>query len=230
MHPHRGLVFLLVWFAAALGSSPALAHKLHVFAAAQGRAIEGEVYASDGTPIRNATVNVVGPTGEKLGQTTTDAQGKFRFEARQRVDHSFVLDDGAGHGAKYTVAADELPAELPAVLQAMGSPPGRSPREAPSVTHRSAAKPSAQAADEPLGEQLRALHAQIVQLRKQIDAYEQKIRLHDILGGLGVILGVTGVTFYFLGVRCREKTMQKDTCRMQNDEQPGEPEPEQPRP
>lgn len=186
--------------------SPASAHKIHVFASAKGTTIEGEVYASGNQPIRNAAVTVLGPRGEKLGETTTDDDGAFRFAARQRVEHTFVVDTGDGHHMKYKLPADELPASLsasekapPAALKSMGAAP-----PSPSASSHENLDTAA------LRQELEAVHAQVVQLRKQLDAYEQQVRLHDILGGVGVILGLMGASFYFLGVLRKEKTKYKE--------------------
>jgi nickel transport protein len=38
-------------------------------------------------------------------------------------------------------------------------------------------------------------------LREQLDAFEDAIRFRDILGGLGWIVGVTGIACYLIGRR-----------------------------
>jgi len=186
-------------------ASPASAHKLHVFALANGTTIEGDVYAAGNEPIRNAAVTVLGPHGEKLGETTTDEAGKFRFVARQRIEHTFVVDTDDGHSAKYKVAAEELPTSLAAGTTEKEKPLGATTRPAsdllPSGGHALPAGVDMAA----LKQELEAVRTQLVQLRKEIDAYEQKVRLHDIFGGIGVILGLMGTSFYFLGVLHKEK-------------------------
>ena len=42
-------------------------------------------------------------------------------------------------------------------------------------------------------------------LRQQIAAYEDKIRWHDVLGGIGYIVGMTGLACYFLARRDRAR-------------------------
>lgn len=194
----------VVFFATLLSVTPAFAHKLHVFAVANGATIEGDVYAAGNSPIRNAAVRVLGPNSEKLGETKTDDDGKFRFDARQRVEHTFVVDAGEGHSAQYKISADELPASL------ASSEPKREPPAAETAKPVIVEKPAPKPPQDPpppadLQQELETVHSQIIQLRKQLDAYEQSTRLHDILGGIGVILGWMGVSFYFLGVR-KKKT------------------------
>jgi len=92
--------------------APALAHKINVFAYAEGRTITGSVYFSGGGKARNAEVKAFGPDGKLLGRTTTDVNGAFTFEAGVICDHTFVVETADGHIARYTVKAGELaPAE-----------------------------------------------------------------------------------------------------------------------
>ena len=42
----------------------------------------------------------------------------------------------------------------------------------------------------------RAVARHVRPLRRQIEAYEHKIRLHDVLGGIGYILGIAGILFF----------------------------------
>ena len=41
-----------------------------------------------------------------------------------------------------------------------------------------------------------AVARQVRPLREQIEAYEHKIRVHDVLGGIGYILGIAGILFF----------------------------------
>jgi len=195
--------------------APAFAHKLNLFAYAEGKTLQGEAYFRGGDPVRNAAVTVFDAEGRKLGDATTDEEGKFTFEARFGCDHKLVVDAGAGHCAEYTVPADELPGDLPPPTAA-GRPPAETPvppTEMPvetpveqDVPTSPADKPAtAPPSEESLETRGEALTRQIVQLRKQLDDHEQKTRWHDVLGGIGYILGLMGVVFYFLGVRRKGK-------------------------
>ena len=215
----RALGSLLVWL---LLAGPATAHKLTVFAAVQGTKISGEAYFRGGAPVRKATIAVLGPKGEKLGETTTDEEGKFTFVPRVRCDHRLVASAGEGHAAEFTVAADELPRGLPAELGESGKGEPRVPRvsgmgvspvralspelpradEAPLLRNSSRAGGDSIAA---LADRLEGVEKQVVKLREELVRYEDRVRLHDVLGGIGCILGLMGLTFYFLGVRRKEK-------------------------
>jgi nickel transport protein len=190
-HAHASVGMLI---ATLLTATPAAAHQIHLFANTKGAEIQGELYARGGQPIRDARVRAISPSGETLGETTTDAQGKFTLVAGSRCDHRLVADSGDGHETEYTVPAGELPESLP---------PYAAPPQPETVAPPSS--PKSEPADIPSSSaQLESLHNQVVQLRRQLDGYEQKIRLHDILGGIGYILGLMGVGGYFLAARRRK--------------------------
>jgi len=240
-------VLAVTWSAA-----PALAHKMVVFATGADRAIEGEAYFHGGEPARDAKITLLGPGDRVVGETTTDQEGKFRIPIQFRCDYRVVADAGAGHGAEYTVPADELSADLPEPGAA--DRPGGKPAE-PAVrdNHAAQAPPrdrekaaplggtgvspvhgqdargtlregaraiasdegaaQAESHDEPVpvpdadrsNADVEAIGRQVAALRRDFDRFRNEIRLRDVLGGLGYILGIMGTAFYFLGVRRKEK-------------------------
>lgn len=96
--------------AAALLAQPAEAHILKVFAAVEGAVIQGEAFFGGGKVARNKRVDVLGPDGGKIGEATTDDSGKFTYQPRKRVDHTFVVEGDEGHKGEWTVEAGDLPA------------------------------------------------------------------------------------------------------------------------
>ena len=66
--------------------------------------------------------------------------------------------------------------------------------------------PSAGTAAGSLEEKVDNLTRQITELRKQINRYEERKRFHDVLGGIGYIVGLSGLAFYFLGVRRKQRS------------------------
>ena len=162
-----------------LAAGPALAHKVNVFATVNAGVIEGECYLSGGGRLKECLVEFYGPSGEKLGETRTNADGLFRFEPTVRTDHRIVLDTGHGHRAEYTVSADELPASALVAVQAT------TPPDAGDIERRIS----------------EAVEKAIRPLRVQLDQRENRARLHDVLGGIGYIFGLAGVALYFKSKR-----------------------------
>jgi nickel transport protein len=206
----RALLGVLVW--SSIGSaSPAAAHHLTVFASVHGRQIDGEVYFQGGDPAGNAAVAVVGPDGQALGQTQTDQEGKFSFQPRYRCDHTLIVDAGMGHGTQTQVSSDELPLDLPAAPAAGdGDPVTQTTRAAPDVSDHQHAEMSGHSGltshdGEHLAAELQALTQQITALRRDLERVQSRTRLQDLLGGIGYILGIMGLAFYFLGVRRKER-------------------------
>lgn len=172
----------------------AWAHKLKTFATAEGTSLVGYAYFSPGGRPRQVAVTVTDADGRLLATTTTDDQGYFRIEAEHRVDHRITVDGGDGHVATYTVTASELPDTLPA-----GDGPSAaliSAVEAPTDAVARAASPALLVADTDWRVFIdQSLSRQIRPLREQIDAYQEKIWWHDVLGGIGYILGLAGLAF-----------------------------------
>ena len=177
----------------------ALAHKLNVFAHVEGTTIRGNAYFRGGTPAQKVQVTALDGSGRELGRTTTDSEGNFAMDAHARCDHRLVADTGDGHGGEYTVPAAELPASLSAgtAIPALGhrsSPAGDSSPAGPPGPRESLPASSLRA-------EIQALEAQVVALREQLAQNDEQVRFRDILGGLGYILGLTGVAFYVLGAK-----------------------------
>ena len=189
------------WIGAALllgAPAPAHSHNARLFATAEGSVITGYAYASSGERLSSVTVHVEDPKGQHLGETRTAVDGAFRFDASRQCDHLLVLDPADGHGAQFRIKAADL--VFPP------APADRASEPAPSVgpTHEADLQDAVSAA---VARQLRPL-------REQLDRLENRIRFRDVLGGVGYLVGVAGLAFYFLGVRRRGRaTLDKQADR-----------------
>jgi hypothetical protein len=172
-----------------------MAHKLCLFATADGRCISGQAYVRDGEPVREAVVSIFAPDGKKLAEVKTDAQGNFTWTAPFRCDHRLVVDGGEGHTAEYTLPASELPESLPAY--GARAPEGKTrwqgarpltPDSSPArgegsiETAPSLSAAGAGPADGRLEEQVHALSRQIAELRQDLARYKDALRFQDLLG------------------------------------------------
>lgn len=175
-------ILMLCALAAGLYPGAALAHNLRLFATVVGDAIEGTAYFTGGTKAQGADIKAIGPDGSVLGQTRSAGDGGFRLPVGGPVEHTLVADTGDSHRAQFTIRATEVG----------GSPTATVPSTNPA--NLSADRDIAQAIEQTVD---RALARQLAPLREQIDAYESKIRLHDILGGLGYIVGLAGLALWW---------------------------------
>jgi len=172
----RLLIALLLLVAVA---APAQAHKLKVFAAAEGARVSGHVYVPGGARVAGAAVEV--RVGEQVvGRLTSAADGTFAFTAETRADHR-VTATIDGHQGAWTVRAEEPPPALPALAD------GASPAPAPPTPTPAEAAPGDTAALE------QAVARQVAPLRAELQAWREEARWRDIAGGLGWIVGLFGI-------------------------------------
>jgi hypothetical protein len=91
---------------------------------------------------------------------------------------------------------------MPAIVLAHGSnvldPAHSSDHDA---SHHSAASSHDDHPHGTLAEEVEELHDDIDNLQDQLRAHDERIRLTDIVGGIGYIVGITGVAYYYLGSR-----------------------------
>lgn len=176
--------------------TPAEAHKIQVFAAVHGQRIEGQAYVPGGDPVRGRPVQILDPAGQLLGETVTDQDGRFTFQPDRVCDHTLVVDAGLGHKARFTVPASELPADLgPA-------DPATPASSAAGVPHTTRNSPRS---DDDLAMRIEALHQQVIALRADVDRWKSQLRTQDVLGGVGYILGITGLAFFLWGSRQKKE-------------------------
>ncbi|MBR9762080.1 MAG: cobalt ABC transporter permease [Rhodobacteraceae bacterium] len=175
--------------------APALAHKVIASVFPSGSAIEGELGFSNGDMAAGQEVLVLGPDGGELGRVTTDADGFFLFTPTEPVAHRFRADLGAGHVADVTMQAAE-------VAHLLGLAPGASTPDAPPPgdSGTPGALSSAQQA-----EIATLLRDELRPLRREIAAYREKNDLQSILGGIGYIFGLFGLSFYIAARRRLKK-------------------------
>lgn len=177
---------LTIAAALVLAAAPAWAHKLKVFAAAEGSVIVGTAYFAGGGKAMDSAGRLLAPDGTVIAPFRTDGDGGFRLPVALRQDYRVAVDSGDGHVAEALVAAAELPEALP---------PG-----AASAPIARAAAPVAAVPDQFEA----AVARQIMPLRRQIDALEERTRFSDIVGGIGTIFGLFGVAAWVAARRSKK--------------------------
>lgn len=168
-------------------SPPSHAHLLKVFAFAEGSRIEGSVYFAGGAPATGATIHVRSSDSQLLADLAPDSKGEFSYVAKDKMDHMIEANTGDGHVARWTVPAAELTGKV--------TTPDKS------STNSGAAPGALQGDSRPVSDELipvieRAVAKQVRPLREQIIAYEERIRVRDVIGGLGYIAGLGGLAVW----------------------------------
>ena len=104
----QGVFLILIICAFA---TPALAHRVLVFAYAEGDTIHTESKFVPNTPVRQGKILVLDQkTGKELLTGQTDDQGKFSFKipaeaAAQKLDLKIVVEAAMGHRGEWLLKA-----------------------------------------------------------------------------------------------------------------------------
>jgi nickel transport protein len=168
----RAALLAFAVFLAATGN--AAAHKLKLFAAAAGDTVSGYGFFVGGGRPAGAALVARDAGGNTVWRGTTGDDGSFSFTVAAPAGLTLSIDAGDGHAAEATIAGG-------------GSAP---------VPPSSAAAPAgddAALAALVAAEVDKAVARQIRPLLEASAAAEARLRLNDILGGLGWIAGLVGV-------------------------------------
>lgn len=217
IRPLRDLAAGLL-FALLLVAAPSSAHKLRVFAAAEGARIQGSTYFAGGGKAAGARVRITDASDRVLAELEAGADGTFSYRARAPVVHRILAETQDGHRAEWQVGAAELAGAFPSqgrsqegtdsaapaaakVDAAVQPAAGTDLRDTAQAAH--ACPPSAESALDPGVEAAieRAVARQVRPLREQLLATRDAVAFRDVLGGIGYILGLGGVGLWWYGRR-----------------------------
>jgi nickel transport protein len=193
-HPVRQCCLLGV-IACCLALIPAgsvWAHKFLVTAWVEGNRVYVESAFGDGSLPDGAEVVVYDDTGQRLLNGRTDAGGGFSFTIPRKTALTVVVNAGMGHQAEEVIPVEDLPGEpvsgATGQAEAVAGPEGE---QAAAVVGLTAAELQT-VIEEALDNKLRPI------VRKLAAKEEPgSPPLHDILGGIGYIVGLVGAGAYF---------------------------------
>lgn len=169
-------------------AGPASAHRLKVFASAIGTSIEGEAYFVGSGPAAGVDVTLRDGADKLLQSGKTGPDGKFALPASGTGDIVVTVDAEDGHVARFTVAGSELD-------PAPASPPAAAPVPVP-APDGSAPTVAAVVPPVPMADIEIAVARKIAPLAAQIDALQSALRIQDIVGGIGYIVGIFGLAAF----------------------------------
>jgi nickel transport protein len=186
-------------------TTPALAHRVLIYAYAEGGTIFTESKFVPDTPVRQGKILVMDKkTDQVLLTGKTDDQGKFSFKipapaVAQKMDLNIVVEAAMGHrGAWLLKAASYLPGATPGKAggPAKPGPSATAPASAPGTKAVSLDQQALEAAlNKVLERQLAPINEKVTQLTIH------RTTLPDIIGGIGYILGLFGLWAYFQSKR-----------------------------
>jgi nickel transport protein len=88
--------------------SPAWAHKVNIFAYAEGDKIYTESYFANGQKVNSGEIEVVDAAGNRLLTGTTDANGLFVFPLTKKQNLTIIVNAGMGHKNRYVLQREEM--------------------------------------------------------------------------------------------------------------------------
>ena len=188
------------------------AHKVSIFAWVQGNTIHTQSKMMGGKRPKDALVEVFDENETLLLQGRTDAQGKFSFPTPEKSFLKIVLNAGAGHRATWSLTPDDFiettpdPNHTHTPEQPVHSIPGQTNPLETGMEKPASAGMSRDEIATLVGTTLDQKLASVMAKLAEMD--QSRIKISDILGGLGYILGLVGLAAY---MHYRRQTRGKNT-------------------
>ena len=190
----RFLLALLLILAVA---SPAMAHKLKIFAAVEGNVVAGYAFFIGGGRAQDTPWQAKDEAGTLLGEGRTGPEGEFRLTVPEPIasDITISVNTQEGHIAATTLAA----ARFGAAPSAPAAAPAPTASSAPEATFDAPAGPAATPDTAALVEA--AVQRQVEPLLERIEEMDSRLRMTDILSGIFLIIGLAGIGLWARGRR-----------------------------
>lgn len=172
--------------------STAWAHRINAFAWEEEGKVKVEVYFSSGAKAHGAQVKLFAADGTLIMTAQTDEQGECEFAAPSVGPFRIVAETADGHSA-------ECELKLAGSFSDTGSGIERSPAT-PTAQN---VQPQAFALE--LVAAIDRLERSVNALRQEVDSLRHSVGVKDAVAGVGFILGLTGVSAFFLARRNRPR-------------------------
>ena len=194
--PVQRLSFVLMTILAFILSfhTPALAHKVYIYAWLEGDTVYTESYFGAKKKVNQGLIRVFDLSGQKLLEGRTDEKGEFSFKPPSLIDLRIVVEAGMGHKGEFVLKAEELSDHLgPERIQDVTG-------EEKNVSSGPVSADEEQIrmiVEQVLDARLKPVMRELVEIRK-----EKGPGFIEIIGGIGYIFGIMGLILYF---KTREK-------------------------
>lgn len=169
--------------------SPAHAHRLRVFATVEQGEIAGYAYFVGGARAKGASVVFRDRDDRELHRASADANGGFKWRPDRPQTIKIVVDAGEGHVGSLTIDAARFSGR-----RADGGADGETAEfagEALATAQRDMIEAAVDA----------AVSRHTRPLLEKFEAMETRTRFNDIMGGVGMIIGVAGAAMWALSRR-----------------------------
>ena len=202
MRPYR--IFMLILVGSFLVTGNTWAHRVNVFAWAEGDIVYVECKFSGGKKVVGGNITVSDSSGVVLLTGRTNDQGEFSFKRPQPTDLKIILNAGMGHRAEWTLPADDGHAGHPADDSQAEKADARTKPISPEdpFDHQPAETQTAVYAG-PSRAEIEAIVEKALD-KKMKPVFEMLAEsnakgpgISDIIGGIGYIIGLVGIAAYF---------------------------------
>ena len=181
------LIFILWGLLMIMSVTVAFAHKVNIFAYAEGGIVYTESYFPDGKKAKGGLIEVFDSQGNKLLEGKTNKDGQFNFKPPKKDDLKIVINASMGHSNSYILSADELPDDTETrVTEIQESSKWNTQVDIDQIKT---------IIDNSLDQRLKPIIKRLTKME------QEKISFTDVIGGIGYIFGIMGVVMYFLSRR-----------------------------
>jgi nickel transport protein len=187
------LIMAIIAATLTLTGSPAMAHKISIFAWVEGETVFTESYFFGGKKIEGGLVEVFDPAGQKLLEGKTDQEGTFSFSIPEKTDLRLVLTASMGHRAEFTLKVEKADEAAPAPTAEPVKTTGEPSPDTITVDMRQLRA----IMEETMDQRMKPIYRSLADAQR-----EENPSLSDIIGGIGYIIGIMGLVLYF---RSRKK-------------------------
>lgn len=201
----RSLTLALFLFLSSAFFSPAMAHRVIVFAWVEGDTVYTESKFSGGKPVHKGEIRVTTTDGELLLIGETDENGEFSFKIPRKSALRIELIAGMGHKGEWVVPEAEVAAGVAPRSEPKtgGESEGAETEDAKPASTGNAPSPNALTPRGPTADEIeaameravtRVLDRKLAPLtRKLSEMADPGPTLGDVMAGLGYIFGLAGV-------------------------------------
>ncbi|MEA3640620.1 MAG: carboxypeptidase-like regulatory domain-containing protein [Lamprobacter sp.] len=228
---------LLVGLALLILSGPVQAHRLQVFASADGDQIQGRAYFVGGHPARGIEIQLLDADGQRVAELSSDDEGRFRAQVPAAEEYRVVAKSADGHRAEWPIAASELVGAFDAVtasaapaagvssnglspdlivaMPALAEPARQDDRlcfPAGTDLERALSAAIERGFEQGVGLQLeqrleQSMARQLLPLREALAEAQGRASFRDLLGGLGYIAGLAGLGLWWTRRREQQRSV-----------------------
>lgn len=193
----RAIAALVCLLVTATGAD---AHLLKAFASVEDGAISGFAFFVGGGRPGGAEVKIVDATGAVVARLTTNDEGRFRWVPSVIQRYTVSVDAGDGHLAEAVIEADRLVGGeiVRSSAEVVSDNGGVGSVQAGGIEPARLEQTIQRAVDRAVD---RAVERQVRPLLEAYAQAESRVRFNDVVGGIGMIVGLAGIALWFSGRR-----------------------------